>query len=265
MPVRPFHARDWLEQRLERAWGLESAPPPSKRVRAWGVGTVSGNETLVQSRPTVRDGNLDFLSDFLRAAGRCTLSVYETGLGEKSGIAVKMARFGRWVGAFATEASILDEDIRDREMAALPDFIKRGMVGATEGELILGAFLARLHGRSSLGGAYSADREIRGALSQLHRDLGSPPMNLMVFDGKSFGMLHADHAVGIEDVPEKDQRESGPILVASRPNVAKLLTLRGEQEPDPAVELVPRGVFTVNARDPATLIRDDIAADESDR
>lgn len=264
MPVRPFHAKDWLEQRLERAWGLESGPPPARRVRAWGVGTVSGNETLVQSRPLVRDANLDFLNDFLRAAGRCTLSVYETGLGPKAPFAVKMARFGRWVGAYATEAS-LPRETREREMTALPDFIKRGILGATEGELILGAFLARLHGRGALGAAYSAAEEIRGALGQLHAELGKPALNLMVFDGKTFGMLHADHAVGIENVPNKSDADSGPILVASRPNVSRLLTLRNADNLDPSVEMVPRGVFSVNARDPAVLVREDVATDGSDR
>jgi hypothetical protein len=95
----------WLSAALQRHWSAFS----TGGVRAWSVGGVQDNETLVQSRPVVRDPRADFLADLLRVPTQTTLAAYAAsppghGDPDRPMPAIAMTRFQRWVGVRAEAA-----------------------------------------------------------------------------------------------------------------------------------------------------------------
>ncbi len=74
----PASLQGWVATQLCSLWPQHAdelrGQHDTSRIYGWAVGSVVGNETLVQSRPVVRDGAGNFLGDFLRAEARGTLA-----------------------------------------------------------------------------------------------------------------------------------------------------------------------------------------------
>ena len=73
-----FNEASWLGQMLAQRWTryVPAGDGGTGSLRAWVVGGVQDNETLVQARPVVRDPRADFLADLLRAPTQTTLAAY---------------------------------------------------------------------------------------------------------------------------------------------------------------------------------------------
>lgn len=271
-----FNEASWLGQMLAQHWSLHVAPGEAAtgRVRAWSVGGVQDNETLVQARPVVRDPRADFMTDLLRAPTQTTLAAYAAVPRPAPGVAVHpdnesppplaMTRFQRWIGVHA-ETHLLggrDDDaeateaIRTRLRGALPEFLVRSGGGQTgERELVVLTFLAELHAAGELGKAYAAPAAIRKALHTLDERLGHPArFNLMVSDGRTVGVLHRGGQL-VSLTPPPPPRPARAISQPHQRPTASLLLF----DPNPAAPseaAVPEGVFTVHVRQPGVHERD---------
>lgn len=271
-----FNEASWLGQMLAQHWSLHVAPGEAAtgRVRAWSVGGVQDNETLVQARPVVRDPRADFLTDLLRAPTHTTLAAYAAVPPPAPGVAVHpdsesppplaMTRFQRWIGVHA-ETRLLggrDDDaeateaLRTRLRGALPEFLVRSGGGQTgERELVVLTFLAELHAAGELGKAYAAPAAIRKALHTLDERLGHPArFNLMVSDGRTVGVLHRGGQL-VSLTPPPPPRPARAISQPHQRPTASLLLF----DPNPAAAseaAVPEGVFTVHVRQPGVHERD---------
>lgn len=239
----------WLSAALQRNWsGFTGA------VRAWSVGGVQDNETLVQSRPVVRDPKADFLADLMRVPTQTTLAAHAAVSGPNHPLpALAMTRFQRWVGVRAEAA--LEPEARAALTADLPDFLLRSGGGKpSDRDLVIFGFLARLHADNSLGKAYAAPEQIRRALTALDDRLGRPDtINLMVCDGRTVGVLHrGGRFVALEPPPQARPRAIAGIQPKA---LAAVLLHDPTPTTDPTDPVIPPGVFTTSTRHPGHLER----------
>jgi hypothetical protein len=244
----------WLSAALQRHWSALSA---TSGVRAWSVGGVQDNETLVQSRPVVRDPKADFLADLLRVPTQTTLAAYAASPPghdpDRPMPAIAMTRFQRWVGVRA-EAD-LHADARAALAAQLPDFLLRSSGGQpSDRALVVFGFLAGLHADGGLGKQYAPPEQIRQALTALDERLGRPQrINLLVCDGRTVGVLHrGGQFVAVPaPVPARPRAISQPHTRA----VGCALLFDPQPAPDPGATVVEPGVFTTSVRQPGLLER----------
>ncbi|MBK9754510.1 MAG: hypothetical protein IPO88_13580 [Nannocystis sp.] len=258
-----FREATWIGQMLREQWPPYVPPgdAASGRVRAWVVGGVQDNETLVQSRPVVRDPRADFVADLLRAPTQTTLAAYATTPAGSSDNALPpplaMVRFQRWIGVHA-EGELPGPDpeaLRARLRGLLPDFLIRSGGPVGDRELAALSFLAILHAAGELGKAYASPAAIRRGLLALDDRLGRPAAcNIMVSDGRSVGVLHRGGSL-ISLTPPPPPR---PARAISQPHLrptASLLLLDPAAR-HPAADHLPEGVFTVHVRQPAVHERE---------
>ncbi len=245
----------WLSAALQRNWSAFS----TGGVRAWSVGGVQDNETLVQSRPVVRDPRADFLADLLRVPTQTTLAAYAAlppghGDADRPMPAIAMTRFQRWVGVRAEP--VLADEARAALTATLPDFLVRSSGGKpSDRELVVFGFLANLHADAGLGKAYATPEQIRRALTALDERLGHPErINLLVCDGRTVGVLHrGGRFVALEPpTPTRPRAIAQPQLKAAG---AVLLFDPTPTSDETSATILTPGVFTTSARQPGILER----------
>jgi hypothetical protein len=266
----PQVAGDWLEEAFTAHLGGYTPASPSDRpaaTRSWAVGGVLGTETLVQSRPVVRDPATRFTDDFLRAPSQCILAGFVAAQGKARPPRFGVTRFQRWIAlAGNTGMEHLGEDdhraLRDRLRGALPPFIQRSLVDGSDRELIGMAAIARLHAATSLGKTYAAPELFREALNAVDASLEEAQVDLLVSDGRTLGVLHRGGralalrppaVAGRRPLADgrtlEDAREAALLVLISPPDAAPA-------ETDGEAEAIADGVFTVGARHPVRIRRD---------
>lgn len=241
-------------------------------VRAWSVGGVQGSETLVQSRPVVRELRADFIADFLRAPSQTTLAAHAVATAGHGAEDIPvprlgLARFQRWLGVRAEGALTADDRddaVRDRLKASLPDFLQRALSHSGDRELVVFGFLAALHANGDLNKPYVAPAQIRRALAGLDELLGHPArLNLFVCDGRTLGVIHRGGRLLVADAPapsgSRRAMAHGP---ESRIQASLLIHDEGPADLPPAPEgaelrCLPEGIFTLHARQPGQVERDE--------
>lgn len=264
---------EWLTRVLSRCGGDHHfAAEDDGVVRAWSVGGVQGGETLVQSRPVVRDLRADFVADFLRAPSQTTLAAHAAappghGAEDIPAPRLGLARFQRWLGVRSEGALAADEAeaaaVRERLLASLPDFLRRGLTHSGDRELTVFGFLGALHRSGDLNKPYVTPPQIRSALAALDELLGRPPrLNLLVCDGRTLGVLHRGGRLLMIDAPVP----AGSLrAIAHAPphriQASLLFHDFGAPGGPPVIEgaevrRVNEGIFTVSARQPGQVERE---------
>jgi hypothetical protein len=272
LPERPFHAPEWVDEVLASRWAgyrTPAAAEPDAPVpaRAWSVGCVLGIETLVQSRPVVRDPQESFLEDFMRPAAPCTIATFSaTREASRPGDAA-ISRYERWIGGCSQDSLLETEAARAAGLratlrASVPAFLQRSILQNHDDELLFFVFLARLHAAGGLGSAYAKPELIRGALTTLEADLAKTlgedfRINMMVYDGRNFAMLHRGGTLTTWVAPARPEprHRTGPRPMAGIPRGAVLYTLSPNGTRDPSADPIPNGVFSVDPGNPAALDR----------
>jgi len=260
-PDGPAWARPWVEEVLEEYVypGEPSATKPLPHgLRGWSVGAVVGNETLVQSRPIVRARDADPIDDLLRTATRCVIAAFapQRAASDVAGPpAPKISRFRRWLGVRA-EANLAAER-RELLVERLPAFLSRSRIERTDGELVFLTYLAQLQRLGGLGAAYDPPERIRDALAGLDEDLGDETHNVMVSDGRTFGMLHRGGTVLMFEPPADLPRPQVRLTSADAQATSLLLYCPGGVAPEPSLgaERLGPGTFTIETRAPRKLLR----------
>jgi len=271
-PDGPFTARDWLDRVLAQyVPGYADDPDATTPLsRGWSVGTVVGNETLVQARPVVVETNGRFLEDVLRTPAACVIAALATapsaGPERRHLSSVRMSRFQRWIGVCAETATALASDageLASALVAELPEFLARGRIDRSGRELVVFGFLAALHRAGGLGGAYATPETIRAALHELDQRIGRRrPFNMMVSDGRTLGVLHHGGTLFAIEPPQEALTPARSRRPPSEPNPtgprASLVILDPGGSivpPTEGAERVAEGIFTIAALRPTTVER----------
>lgn len=260
-PDGPVWARPWLTQTLQA--NLEGYAQDSEtQLRGWSVGAAWGNETLVQSRPIVRNQDIDLLDDLLRTPASCVIAALSVAAPGMAGLVApataRLSRFRRWLGVRvgASLAPPTTQALR----AELPDFLARHQVDRGDGELVFLSFLSQLHALGGLRKTYSPPEVIRQALLATARRIEISPHNLMVSDGRTFAMLHDGGALlSFEPPPEQTPRDrfrlSGDLEGEPRTNLLLHVEELPADVPRHGGERIAAGVFSVDLRTPRALTR----------
>lgn len=262
-PDGPGWARPWLSDTLGAVLP-GYAEGTDLTLRGWSVGAAWGNETLVQSRPIVRNRSVDPLDDLLRTPASCVLAAFcvqpKRPFGVVAPPAVKLSRFRRWLGVRV--GTLLPAERSSSLRRGLPGFLARHQVDRGDGELVFLSFLAELHAAGGLRKTYSPPELIRQALAASAERLQiEPPHNLMVSDGRTFAMLHDGGAlVSYEPPPDQDGqprrfRVNGEVDETRRTNLLLHSDEAPEAAPQHGGERVAPGVFTIDVRQPRNIAR----------
>lgn len=258
-------ARPWLVQTLRA--NLPGYDESSDfTLRGWSVGAAWGNETLVQSRPIVRNRDVDPIDDLLRTPASCVVAAFSVpGLGSASGreglVAAPtpaLSRYRRWLGVRVGTTLPASRAASLRQ--ALPSFLERHQTDRSDGELVFLSFLAALHELGGLRKTYAPPELIREALDVTVQQLEvEPPHNVMVSDGRTFAMVHqGGMLLSFEPPPEGAParfRVTGQGGDARRTN----LLLHTPHAPSAAArnggERVAEGVLSIDVRTPRLIER----------
>lgn len=262
-PDGPGWARPWLVETL-RANLPGYAEGTELTLRGWSVGAAWGNETLVQSRPIVRNRSVDPLDDLLRTPASCVLAAFGVQPTHPSGIvappAAQLSRFRRWLGVRV--GTPLPPALASSLRQELPGFLARHQVDRGDGELVFLSFLTQLHAAGGLRKAYSEPELIRQALAATAERLElAPPHNLMVSDGRTFAMLHdGGTVVSFEPPPDQAGRQRRFRVTGEADDDRRTnLLLHSEEAPAEAPlhggERVAPGVFSIDVRQPRVIER----------
>ncbi len=249
-PAGPFWAREWLDSVLSRHWSGYRGPGP----RGWSLGSVLGNETLVQSRPTVRGANGRFLDDMLRTSAPCTISGF--GWSENDSHlpipSLALSRFRRFIGAIDPGPHEVDQD----QLAAdLPAFLLRARTDRSDRELVFLTYLKLLHARGALGSTYPEPEQIRAALSEL-RDVVGPELDVLLYDGRTLGVVHGRGTLlAFEPPPEPGRRRSPTGDNIPRNGLLIRVPKASSPEPVDGAERIAHGIFTIAPTRPLALVR----------
>lgn len=258
----PAWARAWIDEVLAEhlpGWARDPAAPVV--LRGWSVGAVWGNEPLVQSRPIVRGRDVEPLDDLLRTPAGCIVAAFASHDTRGTEVTAKpvcrISRFRRFVGVRAEGE--LPVELARALRSELPDFLARGQVERTDGELVFLSFLAELHRAGGLGSAYATPDRIQRALGALEARLDSvTPHNLMVSDGRTLGMLHREGTLLAFDAPSDAPRPRVGLSAPAGGSSGKLLLYlpgAGPDAPIAGAEKIADGRLTIDARRPWIMQR----------
>lgn len=262
-PEGPGVDGGWLGEALTEHWAGYRGPRDDDAgwVRAWSVGGVQNGETLVQSRPVVREARADFVADFLRATSQTTLAAFHAGRDETDPVPrLGIARFQRWIGVRAE--GDLDDDgaadvVRQRLQGALPDFLHRSVAQQSDRELTVFGFFAALHAHGDLSRPFVTPPQVRRGLAALDELLGHPPRaNVLVTDGRTLGVLHRGGRLLLVEPPAPPHRNVRAIAGVPPKTASVLVYDPDAGEPPAGARRLAEGIFTVHVRQPAQVERD---------
>ncbi|MCX4244423.1 hypothetical protein [Paraliomyxa miuraensis] len=255
-------ARPWLTQTLRANLPGYDDALGDLTLRGWSVGAAWGNETLVQSRPIVRNRDVDPIDDLLRTPASCVVAAFSVHSAAREGLVATptpaLSRYRRWLGVRV--GTPLPANRASGLRQALPGFLERHQVDRSDGELVFLSFLAKLHDMGGLRKTYSPPEIIRQALQAAVDELGvEPPHNVMVSDGRTFAMAHHGGALlSFEPAPDAGParfRVTGSATSGPRTNLLLHTPQAPVQAPMQGGERVGEGVLSIDVRTPRAIER----------
>ena len=129
--------------------GPAGAAPPLTR-QGWGLGFVQGGDVLLQKRPRAETDEIDFFT--LARDLRADAFIARGGTGEELPVTAEDSdpfRFRWWLMGSVIQPDGFDQ-IRDKVLASIPEFLRRNIRGHSAGELVFHLFLSFLHDGSTL-------------------------------------------------------------------------------------------------------------------
>lgn len=252
--VRPRSvAPDALSMGLPDGWG-------------WGIGFYQGGEVLLRRRPSDPVGEIDMgkiagdvradvVIGHVRAPTVGTLSVENT----------HPFRYRQWL--FAQTGTVPQfEALRARLLGTVPDFLRGGIRGETDAEVVFHVFLSFLHDAGILNDATIAPGDARDALRStvavidgMAEEAGSDAavVNLLVTNGEFLVALHRSDRMAVRLFHGKEDAEAlvgdDPQLRRKTPELGQLRFAMLASDFD---EALPPRWRVVPERSTVTLTRD---------
>ncbi len=161
---------------------------------SFGVGFYEGEEVLVRRRPVLDGDAVDVAS--LLANVRCDsliahVACAEVEAGGRRADNTHPFRYRQWLFAQTGRVAGFDE-ARDALVSSVPDFLRSGIRGDTDAEVLFHMFLSFLHDAGQLGGRVAAPTAaadaLRSAVVQADAvtsqfGAGAPGVNILATDG----------------------------------------------------------------------------------
>jgi hypothetical protein len=169
------------------------AAPAAPGHGGWGLGFVQGGEVLLQKRPRAEGANVDFFT--LAKNLKADAFIARGGVSAEIPVSAEDTdpfRFRWWLmGSVGTPVGL--DDVREKILTSVPDFLRRNIRGRSAGELLFHLFLAFLHDAGVLESQLlnpepvaRALREASAFVDRLLLDSGSPsaPMSMVATNGR---------------------------------------------------------------------------------
>jgi glutamine amidotransferase len=190
---------------------------PRKASLGWGVGFYQGGEVLMRRRPLderteleaaqlAGDVRTDVLIGHVRNATVGSLRTENT----------HPFRYRQWL--FAQTGTIDGYDgVRERLIATIPEFLRSGIRGETDSEVLFHVFLSFLHDAGLLNDplvdakpAREALRSCLAVVDGMCAEVGSKPaeLNLLVTNGEYVLALHRNHTMSYRVFRGRDDAEA---------------------------------------------------------
>ena len=165
----------------------------------WGLGFYQGGEVLIRRRPIDERQELDVSA--LAADVRADLLIGHVRHATVGALRTENThpfRYRQWL--YAQTGTVSDfEQIRDRLVGSVPEFLRGGIRGETDAEVVFHVFLSFLHDAGLLSDGAVEASVIREALRSslavidgITAEVGTEPakLNLMVSNGEQIVALH---------------------------------------------------------------------------
>jgi glutamine amidotransferase len=169
----------------------------------WGVGFYQGGEVLMRRRPIDERADIDIAK--LAGDVRADLvvgHVRQATIGALRTENTHPFRYRQWLFAQTGTVSEFDQ-VRERLMASVPDFLRSGIRGDTDAEVVFHVFLSFLHDAGRLNDGPVEGPLVREALRStlavvdgMTSEVGSgaAQLNMMLSDGVDMVAVHRSDA-----------------------------------------------------------------------
>jgi glutamine amidotransferase len=169
----------------------------------WGLGFYQGGEVLMRRRPIDERPEIDVAK--LAADVRADLVVGHVRVATVGALRTENThpfRYRQWLFAQAGTVSEF-EHVRDRLVASVPDFLRSGVRGDTDAEVVFHVFLSFLHDAGRLNDGLVESSLVREALRSslavvdgMTAEVGADAatLNLMVSNGDQLIAVHRSDA-----------------------------------------------------------------------
>jgi predicted glutamine amidotransferase len=169
----------------------------------WGLGFYQGGEVLIRRRPIDERQELDFFT--LAADVRADLLIGHVRHATVGALRTENThpfRYRQWLFAQTGTVSHF-EQVRERLVGSVPDFLRSGIRGETDAEIMFYVFLSFLHdagllnnGSVEAGPVREALRSSLAVVDGMTAEAGTAPgmLNLLVSNGGQIVALHRSDA-----------------------------------------------------------------------
>jgi glutamine amidotransferase len=168
----------------------------------WGLGFYQGDEVLMRRRPIDEREELDVARLAIDVRADLILGhVRQATVGALRTENTHPFRYRQWL--FAQTGTVpAFEQVRERLVASVPDFLRGDIRGETDAEVMFHVFLSFLHDAGRLGGAVDgklvceALRSCLAVVDGMTAEVGGAPakLNLMVASGDQLVAVHRSDA-----------------------------------------------------------------------
>jgi glutamine amidotransferase len=173
------------------------ATPPPAGPLGWGIGFWQGGEVLIRRRPSDDSEVVDVGKLGADVRGDAVIChVRNATVGDLRTENTHPFRYREWLFAQTGTVSgfASHPELRNRMLASVPDFLRAGIRGETDAEIVFHIFLSFLHDAGKLHSAANADQvseALRASLSVidgLSAEFGGEPaaVNVLVGNGELF-------------------------------------------------------------------------------
>lgn len=183
----------------------------------WGIGFHQGGEVLMRKRPIDEHDEIDFGTIASDIRGDVVIGhVRQATVGALRTENTHPFRYRQWVFAQTGTIDRFDS-ARDRLMESVPEFLRSGIRGDTDSEIVFHIFLSFLHDEGLLNEAQVADeaavKALRGTLAlvdSIAAEIGAEPpkTNILVTGGRSLCAIHRGERMGYRAYAGKNDGES---------------------------------------------------------
>lgn len=196
-----------------------SRPSPESAVGplGWGIGFWQGGEVLLRRRPVDERDVIDVAAIAADVKADAVVGhVRSATVGALRSENTHPFRFRRWLFAQTGTVSAF-EQVRGRMIASVPEFLRSGIRGDTDAEILFHVFLSFLHDAGRLNEdevgediVHDALRSTVAVVDQMSAEVGAGPaeVNILIGNGDALVALHRRGKMGYRLLEGRDDAEA---------------------------------------------------------
>lgn len=183
----------------------------------WGIGFYQGGEVLMRRRPAAESGDVDVAKITQDVRSDVVVGhVRQATVGSLRTENTHPFRYRQWLFAQTGTVSSI-EAVRDNLIASVPDFLRGGIRGETDAEVVFHVFLSFLHDAGRLqdlvvdpAAAAAAMRSTLAQVDAVTAEVSAEPsaVNMLASDGDSLVALHRRGVMAVRTLSGKNDAEA---------------------------------------------------------